>query len=231
LEYSPKKTQQTKSEFVADQLKKKIIAGEYSSGDKLPIESELCEAFGVSRITIREAMKKLNAMGLVEIMQGKGTFVKSVDLGVFMKPLFQLVEFSEVNIEAIYTAREYIEGGIASLAAKNRTEEDIADMKRCLDSLDYCGQQGDLEGTYRFDMEFHIALAKSAGNPILLAAMEAIQDIDDACVKRYDKYLVGYASSREEHRNILSAVVQRDAQQAQEAMRLHAANSKAILLK
>lgn len=231
MEYSPKKTQQTKSEFVADQLKKKIISGEYSSGDKLPIENELCTAFGVSRITIREAMKKLSAMGLVEIKQGKGTFVKSVDLGVFMKPLFQLVEFSEVNIDAIYTARECIEGGIASLAAKNRTEEDLADMKKCLESLDYCRQQGDLEGTYRCDMEFHMALAKAAGNPILLAAMEAIQDIDDACVKRYDKYLVGYASSREEHKSILNAVMQKNTRLAQEKMCAHAQNSKENLLK
>ena len=231
MEYMPKGIRQTKSEFVADQLKKKIISGEYASGDQLPIEADLCQSFGVSRITVREAMKKLNTMGLVEIKQGKGTFVKNVDLGMFMKPLFQLVEFSEVNIEAIYTAREFIEGGIASLAAKNRTEEDVAKMHQCLQNLDYCGQQGDLEGTYRCDVEFHMALAKAAGNPILLAAMEAIQDIDDACVKRYDKYLVGYASSRSEHKNILRAVMQQDAGLAQKEMHLHAKNSKEILLK
>jgi GntR family transcriptional repressor for pyruvate dehydrogenase complex len=231
MEYAPKSAQKTKSEFVADQLKKKIISGEYSSGDKLPVEAELCQAFGVSRITIREAMKKLNAMGLVEIKQGKGTFVKSVDLGVFLKPLFQLVEFSEINIEAIYTARRYIEGGIASLAAQNRTAEDIANLERCLQNIAYCGQQGDLEGCYQCDAEFHMALAKAAGNPILLAALQAIQDIDDACVKRYDKYLVGYDSSGKEHRNVLDAVIRQDVALALEEMGRHTENSKEILLK
>ena len=231
MEYAPKNVQKTKSEFVADQLKKKIISGEYSSGDKLPVESELCLAFGVSRITIREAMKKLNAMGLVEIKQGKGTFVKNVDLGVFMKPLFQLVEFSEINIDAIYTARQYIEGGIAALAAQNRSEEDIANLEKCLQNIAYCGQQGDLEGCYQCDAEFHMALARTAKNPILLAALQAIQDIDDACVKRYDKYLVGYDSSGKEHRNVLDAIIRKDAALAQEEMARHTENSKETLLK
>ena len=231
MEYMPRSIQQTKSEFVAEQLKKKIISGEYASGDKLPVEAELCQSFGVSRITVREAMKKLSTMGLVEIKQGKGTFVKSVDLGVFMKPLFQLVEYSEINIEAIYTARELIESGIAGLAAASRSTEDIARMENVLQKIRYCYDQGDLEGCYQCDVDFHMALAKAAGHPILLATMEVLQDIDDACVKRYDKYLVGYEGSKKEHQDVLDAVIRQDTQQAQETMRLHARNSKAILLK
>jgi GntR family transcriptional repressor for pyruvate dehydrogenase complex len=230
MEYVPRGIRQTKSEYIADQVKKKIISGEYASGDKLPIESELCEAFGVSRITVREAMKKLSTMDLVEVKQGKGTFVRSVDLGVLMKPLFQLVEFSEMNIDAIYTAREYIEGGIAVLAARNRTEEDLSMLKTHLENIQYCSQQGDLEGCYQCDVAFHMTLAKAARNPILLAAMEALQDIDDACVKRYDKYLVGYDDSRKEHGDILDAVEKQDFVKAQEAMAAHAKNSKIILL-
>ena len=75
-----------------------------------------------------------------------------------------------------------------------------------------------------------MALAKAAANPILLAIMEAIQDIDDACVKRYDKYLVGYENSRREHRNILEAVENGDPDRAQKAMQKHTENSKIILL-
>ena len=231
MEYMPKSMQQTKSEFVAQQVKKKIISGEYASGDKLPVEGDLCQAFGVSRITVREAMKKLSTMGLVEIKQGKGTFVKNVDLGLFMKPLFQLVEYSEINIEAIYTARELIESGIAALAATNRTKEDITRMETVLQNIRYCFQQGDLEGCYQCDVEFHMALAKAAGNPILLATMEVLQDIDDACVKRYDKYLVGYEGSNKEHQDVLDAVMKQDPKLAQEAMGIHARNSKTTLLK
>jgi len=122
VDYLPKKNQMTKCDYVVEQLKERIISGEYKSGDQLPPEAALCELFGVSRITVREALKKLNMMGLVEIKQGKGTFVKSADLGIYMKPLLQLVDFDEIDVETIYTAREYIEGSIAYLAARNRTE-------------------------------------------------------------------------------------------------------------
>ena len=111
MDYLPKKNQMTKCDYVVEQLKEQIVSGAYKSGDQLPPEGALCELFGVSRITVREALKKLNMMGLVEIKQGKGTFVKTVDLGLFMKPLLQLIDFEEINVEAIYTTREYIEGG------------------------------------------------------------------------------------------------------------------------
>ena len=114
--------QLSKCDYVAQELKTQIIAGKYRSGDQLPPEPALCEMFSVSRITVREALKKLSMMGLVEIKQGKGTFVKSVDLGLFMKPMLQLVDFDEIDIETIYSAREYIEGGIAYLAAQQRTD-------------------------------------------------------------------------------------------------------------
>ena len=93
VDYLPKKNQMTKCDYVVEQLKESIISGEFKSGDQLPPEGALCEKFGVSRITVREALKKLNMMGLVEIKQGKGTFVKTVDLGLFMKQLFQLIYF------------------------------------------------------------------------------------------------------------------------------------------
>ena len=78
----------SKCDYVVEHLKDKIISGTYRDGDQLPTEPQLCEQYGVSRITIREALKKLNMMGLVDIRQGKGTFVKTVDLSVFMLPLF-----------------------------------------------------------------------------------------------------------------------------------------------
>ena len=127
--------QLSKCDYVAQELKTQIIAGKYRSGDQLPPEPALCEMFSVSRITVREALKKLSMMGLVEIKQGKGTFVKSVDLGLFMKPMLQLVDFDEIDIETIYSAREYIEGGIAYLAAQQRTDGELAILARRLKSL------------------------------------------------------------------------------------------------
>ena len=124
----------TKCDFVMEQLKDMIITGVYKTGEKLPNEATLCENFGVSRITIREALKKLNMMGILDIRQGKGTFVKQVDLGLFMKPLYQLIDFEDVDIETIYSAREYVENGTARMAAQKRTEEDIERLMKLLDN-------------------------------------------------------------------------------------------------
>lgn len=136
--------QLSKCDYVAQELKTQIIAGKYRSGDQLPPEPALCEMFSVSRITVREALKKLSMMGLVEIKQGKGTFVKSVDLGLFMKPMLQLVDFDEIDIETIYSAREYIEGGIAYLAAQQRTDGELAILESILGKLKAAIQAGDI---------------------------------------------------------------------------------------
>jgi len=230
VEYLPKKNQMTKGDYVVEQLKERIISGEYKSGDQLPPEGALCEIFGVSRITVREALKKLNMMGLVEIKQGKGTFVKSVDLGLFMKPLFQLIDFEEINVDAIYTAREYIEGGTAYLAAAVRTEFELTVLKNILQSIRQCIAEQDIVKLYEFDRAFHTEVAKAAHNPILLSILQPLEEIDTACVKRFDKYLTTLENCYKEHYDIFKAIEAQDSEAARQAMIQHARNSKEALL-
>lgn len=230
MDYLPKKNQMTKCDYVVEQLKDRIISGEYKSGDQLPPEGALCELFGVSRITVREALKKLNMMGLVEIKQGKGTFVKTVDLGLFMKPLFQLIDFEQIDVEAIYTAREYIEGGTAYLAAVQRSEFELAVLKSILQSIRQCIAEQDAVKLYEYDQAFHMEVAKAAHNPILMSILQPLEEIDTACVKRFDKYLTIIENCYKEHYDIYKAIEDQDAQGAMEAMAVHARNSKAVLL-
>ena len=230
VEYTAKRQQMSKCDFVAEELKEKIISGSYKSGDRLPSESALCELFSVSRITVREALKKLNMMGLVEIKQGKGTFVRSVDLGLFMKPLFPLVNFDEVDVDAIYTAREYIEGGIAYLAAKNRTENELIVLRSLLQSIRTSFQDQDEPALDVYDRAFHAQLARAAHNPILQAVYQTLNEIDIACVKRFNKYLNTYlATCYTEHLEIYAAVEQQDPERAQAAMVAHARTSRDVL--
>lgn len=230
VDYLPKKNQMTKCDYVVEQLKERIISGEYKSGDQLPPEAALCELFGVSRITVREALKKLNMMGLVEIKQGKGTFVKTVDLGLFMKPLFQLIDFEEIDVEAIYTAREYIEGGTAYLAATVRSDFELAVLRNILQSIRQCIADQDIVKLYEFDRAFHTEVAKAAHNPILLSILQPLEEIDTACVKRFDKYLTTLENCYKEHYDIYQAIEQQDPEKARQAMVAHARNSKAVLL-
>lgn len=230
MEYLPKKNQMTKCDYVVEQLKERIISGEYKSGDQLPPEGALCDLFGVSRITVREALKKLNMMGLVEIKQGKGTFVKTVDLGLFMKPLFQLIDFEEIDVEAIYTAREYIEGGTAYLAASGRTEFELTVLKNILQGIRQSIVEQDAVKLYEYDQAFHMEVAKAAHNPILLSILQPLEEIDTACVKRFDKYLMTIENCYKEHYDIFKAIEAKDPESARQAMIAHTKNSKATLL-
>lgn len=230
MSYLPKKNQMTKCDYVVEKLKEGIISGEYKSGDQLPPEGVLCELFSVSRITVREALKKLNMMGLVEIKQGKGTFVKTVDLGLFMKPLFQLIDFEEIDVEVIYTAREYIEGGTAYLAASARTDAELAVLRSLLQSIRQCIVQQDAVKLYEYDQAFHMQIAKAAHNPILLSILQPLEEIDTACVKRFDKYLTIIENCYKEHYDIFRAIEAQDPEAARQAMVVHTINSKKVLL-
>lgn len=231
LEYTTRRNQMTKCDFVMEQLKEQIFNGEYKAGDQLPPEGTLCTMFSVSRITVREALKKLNMMGLVEIKQGRGTFVKSADLGIFMKPLLQLVDFDEIDVETIYNAREYIEGGIAYLAAQNRTENELTVLRNILQNIQRSFNAQDVVALDDFDRAFHAQLARAAHNPILFATYQALDEINVACVKRFNKYLNTYLDScYVEHLNIFSAIEKRQPEEAQQAMVSHARTSKAVLI-
>lgn len=230
MEYLPKKNQMTKCDYVVEQLKERIISGEYKSGDQLPPEGALCELFSVSRITVREALKKLNMMGLVEIKQGKGTFVKTVDLGLFMKPLFQLIDFEEIDVESIYTAREYIEGGTAFLAATRRTEFELTVLRNILQNIRQCIAEQDIVKLYEYDRAFHTEVAKASHNQILLSILQPLEEIDTACVKRFDKYLTTLENCYKEHYDIFKAIEEQDPEGARQAMIDHSRNSKTVLL-
>ena len=220
----------TKCDIVTERLKDMIISGAYKSGEKLPNEASLCEMFGVSRITIREAIKKLSMMGLLDIRQGKGTFVKSMDLSLFMKPLYQLIDFEEVDIDAIFDARLYIESGTVYLAATRRTEADLERMERILQELKKAIALEALNSVSPYDSAFHEEIAKCAGNPILLACLQAVNEINKTCVLRLSKSMEMLDDCFDEHYKIYEGIKNQNADAAVEALRRHTMNSKMLLL-
>ena len=107
-----------KYDIVADQILEEIRKGRWKVGDRLPPEAELALEFCVSRVCLREGLKKLNVLGIVKIMQGDGTYVNEVNPSEFMKPLFNLLTVTENDIDEIYNARLFVESGACRLAAK-----------------------------------------------------------------------------------------------------------------
>lgn len=220
----------TKCDYVTGQMKEMIITGVYKPGEKLPNEASLCEKFEVSRITVREAMKRLSMMGLLDICQGKGTFVKPIDLSLFMKPLYQLIDFEEVNIEAIFDARGFIESGTVSMAASKRTKEDIIQLEQILEGLKAALAVENINDIRYYDSLFHLEVAKCARNPIMQACLEAVDEINKTCAVRLRKSLLLLDDCYEEHYRIYKAIKEQDVEEAIAAMRDHTINSKNMLL-
>jgi len=219
----------TKCDLVVEEIKKSIIRGEYKQGSKLPSEAALCERYGVSRVTIRESLKKLNMMGIVSIQQGRGTFVKNIDLGFFMRPMFHLIDFEEVDIDKIYEARLYVENCSVRLAAKNRTDENLTKMELLLDKNKKLVTSGAITEGVQVDTDFHVAIAEASQNTLIKAMVINLEEITHACLRRKGGIRIFMNYSYEQHYNIYKSIKDRNEDEAERWMTLHTCESKVFL--
>ncbi len=157
------------SEEVADQIKSAIFDGLLEPGDSLPSERELGRMFGVGRPTIREALRILHVMGLIDISAGiRGSTVRKVDLTQYLdtirEQLTYMIHVDEPSIKNVLEIRKYVELGIAHSAANNATQEDFDELEQLLEKMEACGT--DIRAYFPFAVEFHKKLALASGNSI-----------------------------------------------------------------
>ncbi|MXO81450.1 GntR family transcriptional regulator, partial [Paenibacillus sp. OT2-17] len=148
---------------VAEQLQRKIAAGEWNVGTKIPTEPELMKLFGVGRSTVREAVSVLVHAGLLEKKQGHGTFVCQPTTS--QEPLDY--RLSRAEIIEVYEVRSVLELEIARLAALRRNDEDLHLMRAALDRRAATLAAGDLSGYLDADITFHLAVAGATRNKVL----------------------------------------------------------------
>jgi DNA-binding FadR family transcriptional regulator len=148
---------------VAERLQKQISSGLYKVGEKLPTEPQLMSHFGVGRSTIREAIKLLSNLGLLNVQQGLGTFVERQTPA--NEPLEQRLK--RADVQELLEVRQILEFRIAELAAIKRTAKDIANMERLLEERKVTGASGELNKCIEADIRFHNAIAEATHNEIL----------------------------------------------------------------
>ena len=151
----------------AQKVKTMIIQREMKPGDRLPTEKELTEVFGVSRSTLREAMKYLRAENVVVIRQGSGTFV-SAGTGIGEDPLGLHFTDQKYLIQNLFETRMLIEPQIAGLAVQRATPQDIKNLERLVAEMDQI--QINSTATAEMDVQFHTAVAETKGNIDLLGS-------------------------------------------------------------
>lgn len=165
----------TLSQKIEKNIENSIRTKQLIPGQKLPTEKELGSLFGVSRTALREALRRLHARGLIEIRKGSGMFISELSSADAISNLSLYLElnFTEELILDIIKTRQLFEPQIAKMAAKNRTEEDLKQLKKIIvemakTSLTDVRVQGEL------DNKFHIQVAQSSHNPVIILIMEPI---------------------------------------------------------
>ena len=147
---------------IAQQIRQKILEGEFPEGSKLPSEHEFAQMFGVSRNVVREAVARLKLSGLLETRRGVGTFI-STDLNAanFQVHVDDLLDFKQ--LKHVFQLRIEIEAGAAALAAENRTPAQLQTLKEALDNMASTDQDWDQGAQAAY--YFHQCLVDCAHNP------------------------------------------------------------------
>lgn len=220
-------------EEVSEILHEKIRAGVLKPGDRLDSVEQLAEQLQVSRSAVREALSALKAMGLIEIKQGSGTFVKSVPPNRLDFPLSTAMLSNKLDIARLLEVRKIIEVGAAASAAINRTEQDIQAMVQILDDMKQA--HGDGELGEKVDYQFHVAIATASQNTLLATILDQISGLMIDTMKETRRiWLYSKKTTSEqlykEHMNIFLAIQQQNEESAKQAMTFHLSNVEKVLL-
>ena len=168
-------TSQTLSQKIERRIEEAIIQRKLTPGNKLPSEKELCASFAVSRTALREALRRLNARGLIEIKKGSGMYISEICIEDAVKSLnlYYDLRFDSNLIAQMIEMRLLFEPQIARLAARNRTEEDLNALKQNLIALKECNPDNTQMEADTIN-RFHTNITKATGNPMIIVSMEPI---------------------------------------------------------
>jgi DNA-binding FadR family transcriptional regulator len=213
-------------EQVYDQLRELIMRGDLERGQRLPGEAALAREFGVSRGTVREALRLLAAQNLIRTAKGAGggSFVTLPTADhvseVLQANIRLLSESREVSAEEMLEARELLETFAARMAAKRRGQDDLERMRACIveDPIDLGTERQHLQNT-----AFHTALLEASGNTLLAIAGQPVFEILQTNMRRREIEHATLARVNDDHRRILAAVESGDTNAAEQRMREHLA--------
>ncbi len=215
-----RKVQKTYEKIIIH-IRDAISSGKLRPGDRLPPETDLARRLGVSRPTVREALKVLEALNVLESSTGPtgGTFVRTlsgVGVAEYLKDsIALLLDIDELTLEELWAAREIIEIRTVSMAALRRTEQDLATMRRIIESDDY----RDFDA-YFPDITFHRAIANASKNRLLSLFMLSIHMTIRTLAERY---ILPEAkeTSQGQHRLLYEAILDQDEALATMRMKEH----------
>lgn len=211
------------SELIVEQLRLLMRQGQLNAGDRLPSERQLCERFGVSRVTVREALRVLEATGLVEIRVGArgGAFVTAPSSRLVGEGIADLITLTSMTAVEVTEARQVFELGIVGKVCERATEEDIAALQEICDRSQAALAEQD-EYPLELSAEWHTRYAQAAHNRAVSMLVESLHGPLLMSLERAREAAPSHGRRGvDEHRQLTAAIADRDAVHATELMTAH----------
>jgi GntR family transcriptional repressor for pyruvate dehydrogenase complex len=219
------------SEYIEEKIRETILDGTLKSGDRLFTEKEMAEQFGVSVVTLREALRALETLGLIEKRKGQkgGIFVSEINNESIKASIGYFLSFKDLSAEHLYEVRKIIEPAAIKLAVQKITQEEIEKLK---ENVSYCEEKlrsiGDVLSEKEFfeldqrNNDFHRMIAESTHNPILSLTVDYIMDFIPECETKLLILDVDYCVQNiKDHRDILEGIKDRDEEECEKKMLYH----------
>lgn len=207
---------------IIHQIKQNISTGELKKGDKLPSERLLCTMFGLSRATVREALKTLEMLGLVECMHGSGYYISSNLSNTMSEPLSIMMLLERGSLMQTHELRQAIELESATLAASNASLSELMAMETIINRIE---AEPDERIKAQLDQQFHYSIARASGNPLLSTLLNACEALINEHIQGARIRIINIGNNEEiinrQHREVLDAMKRRDGAAATAAIKEH----------
>jgi GntR family transcriptional regulator, transcriptional repressor for pyruvate dehydrogenase complex len=222
------------SDRIVEQLENMMLEGSYAPGQRLPAERELAQKFAVSRPSLREAIQKLEAKGLVNRRQGGGTYVSQNLAQGLTDPLFELIARHPESQFDFLEFRHALEGICAYYAALRGTTADFSQIKRYYEAICDAQQLNDLDSEAKAVGDFHYAVAEASHNVVLLHLVRGLMPLVEKNIRVNLDSLQqkeGIVGQLNQHRQrLMQAVINGEPEQARQASNGHLAFIEEALL-
>jgi GntR family transcriptional repressor for pyruvate dehydrogenase complex len=225
MDFTPVRTKRLYEEIV-EQIKQLISDGKLKPGDKLLAERDLAERFQVSRASVREAIRTLEMLGVIDIRPGEGTFIRGTETDDIIRPLAMFLAVERNSLLDMFEMRRIFETATARLAAERATLEELDQIEAMLVNMRDRLNVNDSEKGEEFDAAFHYAVAEAAHNSLLTKLFKTVsEDFAKAnSLARRQLYHDNIQNGQkiiDQHGKILAAIRARSSEAASEAMLAH----------
>ena len=205
------------ADLVFDQMKQMLLSGRWKTGDKIPGENVLAQQFGVSRVSVRDAIHRMIGAGVLVAKHGDGTYVADPIVGNMQTQVVQQLLLSTPKLVEVLQLRKTIEVGAIELAASNASEEDVAWLKKLEQEILNCN---DIKSFAKKDLEYHNAIAVISKNSLLVRIISIVQDVYSTAMEEAI-LLRGMESGRFNHSHLTNAIAQHAPVLAKQLMEKH----------